>query len=395
MNIFVTGAGIISAIGGNYQQNLDSLLNGVSGVAPLQYLKTMYSNMPSGEIKMDNAQLAQLAGIKADSTLVRTPLLGIIAAREAVNNAGISNYESKAFVSGTTVGGMDVMEQNYDDFTHNTSKNHLLYPHDIGDSSEYIADHLGGFSFVTSISTACSSGANAIILGAELIKSGRYDIVVAGGAESLSLYHFNGFNTLKVLDNKPCRPFDESRAGLNLGEGAGYIVLESEKSVKKRGVKPLCILSGYANTCDAFHQTATSDNGEGPYLAMRGALQLAALNPHEITYINAHGTATPNNDLTESVAIKRVFGEKLPLISSTKGFTGHTTSAAGGVEAVFAVMCINHGFCPPNLNFAAPIPETGIIPVTKTIKTNITHVMSNSFGFGGNDTSLIFSKLNN
>ncbi|MCQ2974073.1 MAG: beta-ketoacyl-[acyl-carrier-protein] synthase family protein [Bacteroidales bacterium] len=396
MNITITGIGTISAIGNNCEETLLSLKNCKTGISKLEILKTIHNELPAGEVKLNYDQLAQLAQISDNETKVRTPLLGLIATREALKSAKLENTNDLriAFISGTTVGGMDRMEQFYDDFTHNDTKNSFLYPHDIGDSSEFIADHIGIFSYVTSISTACSSGANAIILGAELIKNDRFDIVVAGGCESLSVYHFNGFNSLKILDNEICRPFDESRAGLNLGEGAGYVVLESDKIAKKRGIKPICKLSGYGNSCDAYHQTATSENGEGPYLAMKEALKISQLKPQEISYINCHGTGTPNNDLTESIAIKRLFGENIPPFSSTKAYTGHTTSASGGVEAVISILCIQKGFIPPNLNFKTPIETTGLKPITEFKNAEIKHVMTNSFGFGGNDSSLIFSNLN-
>ncbi|MCQ2249914.1 MAG: beta-ketoacyl-[acyl-carrier-protein] synthase family protein [Bacteroidales bacterium] len=396
MKVFVTGIGTINAIGDNADQTFAGLKRGESGISTLRYLKTMHTDLPCGEIKMSYEQLADFAQVNRNSPLVRTPLMGLVAAREAVNSARLSKTTggNMAFISGTTVGGMDRMEQFYDDFVNNDSKNRYLYPHDIGDSTQYIADKLGLFSFATSISTACSSGANAIIFGAELIKSGRYDIVVAGGCESLSSYHFNGFNSLMILDKQLCRPFDDSRSGLNLGEGAGYIVLESEISAKRRRAEILCELTGYGNACDAFHQTATSENGEGPYLAMTKALEMAELKPCEIDYVNAHGTGTPNNDLTESVALKRVFGaNSVPDFSSTKAFTGHTTSAAGGVEAVISVMCLMNDFLPKSLNFSNPIPETGLIPLTENKEKFLRSVMTNSFGFGGNDSSLIFSRL--
>ncbi len=396
MRVFVTGIGTINAIGDNADRTLASLKRGVSGVSKLQFLKTMHTDLPCGEIKMSYEQLADFAQVNRNSPLVRTPLMGLIAAREAVQNARLDKNcgASMALISGTTVGGMDRMEQFYDDFVNNDSQNRYLYPHDIGDSTQYIADKLGLFSFATSISTACSSGANAIIFGAELIKSGRYDIVVAGGCESLSSYHFNGFNSLMILDNQLCRPFDDSRSGLNLGEGAGYVVLESELSVNRRRINALCELVGYGNACDAFHQTATSENGEGPYRAMTKALEMANLQPNEIDYVNAHGTGTPNNDLTESVALKRVFGDNsVPDFSSTKAFTGHTTSAAGGVEAVISALCLMNDFMPMSLNFNTPIPETGLRPLMENKQKCLWYVMTNSFGFGGNDSSLIFSRL--
>jgi 3-oxoacyl-[acyl-carrier-protein] synthase-1 len=395
MKIFVTGIGAISAIGNNCNEIFHSLKNGISGISKLEFLKTIHSEFPCGEIKMDYNQLADFAGFDNQKTLVRTPLLGLVAVKEALNSAKLySKSDLKiAFVSGTTVGGMDRMEQFYDDFVNNDSKNFYLYPHDIGDSTEFIAENIGLFSSVMSISTACSSGANSLIIGAELIKSGRFDIVVAGGAESLSLYHFNGFNSLKILSAEMCRPFDNFRSGLNLGEGAGYLVLESEKAVTQRNAKPLCLLQGYANTCDAYHQTATSENGDGPFLAMQKALELGGLKPSDIDYINCHGTATPNNDLTEGRAMKRIFGENMPDFSSTKAFTGHTTSASGGLESVISVMCLVNDFLPINLNFHDPIPELNISPLTENKTKVLHHVMNNSFGFGGNDSSLIFSKI--
>ena len=197
-----------------------------------------------------------------------------------------------------------------------------------------------------------------------------------------------------ILDHEPCKPFDKNRNGLNLGEGAAYLVIETAESARKRGATPLCELSGYANACDAFHQTATSPEGEGPFLAMTGALSKAGLKPADIDYINAHGTGTGNNDLCESVAIKRVFGDHVPPFSSTKSFTGHTTSAAGAVEAVISILSLTNGFIPANLNFSSAIEESGLTPVTKGLSdVDLRHVMSNSFGFGGNDSSCIFSKI--
>ena len=197
-----------------------------------------------------------------------------------------------------------------------------------------------------------------------------------------------------IIDKQPCRPFDRQRAGLNLGEGAAFVVLESEQSMRARGVEPLCQLSGYANTCDAFHQTATSANGQGPYLAMKSALQMANLQPSDIDYINAHGTGTPNNDISEGIAIERVFGQQVPHTSSTKPFTGHTTSAAGSVEAVISILALQHRFVPANLNLKQPIEELHFTPVSQTLRDiDLHHVLSNSFGFGGNDSAYILSKV--
>src|SRR5690606_12848237 len=176
----------------------------------------------------------------------------------------------------------------------------------------------------------------AIMYAARLIKQGQIDFAVAGEADALSAFTLNGFNSLMILDNEPCRPFDDTRKGLNLGEGAGYLVLVSEEIAQKLAQKPNIILSGYANANDAYHQTASSADGRGNFGAMQGALQMAKLEPKEIDYINLHGTGTSNNDSSEGIAIARLFGDHIPAVSSTKTYTGHTLGACAGVEAVYS-----------------------------------------------------------
>jgi 3-oxoacyl-[acyl-carrier-protein] synthase-1 len=216
---------------------------------------------------------------------------------------------------------------------------------------------------------------------------------VAGGADALSLFTINGFNSLMILSDEFCRPFDGRRKGLNLGEGAGYVVLESEKSLMKSGKEPLAELTGYGNACDAFHQTASSADGQGACLAMTKALETAGLAPSDVDYINVHGTGTVNNDLSEGTAIARIFGKDVPPFSSTKAYTGHTLAAAGGIEAVFSVLALQHKVVFPNLHFGEPMPELRMQPVTQWgTGKQLKHVLSNSFGFGGNNSSLLFSK---
>ena len=212
------------------------------------------------------------------------------------------------------------------------------------------------------------------------------DYVVAGGTDALCRFTLNGFNSLSILDRERCRPFDATRAGLNLGEGAGYLVLTHERP----GMRTYCRLTGYANANDAYHQTASSQTGEGAYRAMAGALAQSGLRC--VDYINVHGTATPNNDLTEGTALRRLFGGQVPPFSSTKGYTGHALAAAGGIEAVLAVLAITHGLRYGNPGFAEPIPELGLRPVARTQEADVRSVLSNSFGFGGNCCSLIFAK---
>ena len=286
---------------------------------------------------------------------------------------------------------MDHSERYFAEMVNSGGHLEYLLDHSCGDCTRQIAEHFGCFSDYTTISTACSSAANALILGANMLKAGEADIVVAGGTEALSLFHLNGFNSLMILDKDHCRPFDEQRAGLNLGEGAAYVVMESEEHARQRQIPIHAYLTGYGNACDAFHQTASSDNGEGAYLAMCEALGMAGLEPSDIDYVNAHGTGTPNNDQSESVALQRVFGNDLPPVSSTKGFTGHTTSASGSIETVICLLAMHHGFIPANLGWQHPM-TSGIVPSLGAEGCSLRHVLCNSFGFGGNDSSLLFSR---
>ena len=393
--IIITGMGMVSALGAGVDKTLYALQNQISGVGAVRYLKTIHRNYPVGELKYSDDELRAMLHIPQSQITTRTVLLGMAALQEALEHAQLHDRKNLriAFISGTTVGGMEKSEQYYIDFLENDTQNAYIAAHDCGACTEMIADRFGGFSLVSTISTACSSAANAIIFGADLIRQGRADIAIAGGSECLTRFHLNGFKTLMILDERPCRPFDRSRAGLNLGEGAAYIVLESAQSAHKRGVTPLCRLSGYANTCDAYHQTASSPDGEGAWLAMKKALENARLTPCQIDYINAHGTGTGNNDISEGTAIMRLFGDKIPPVSSTKMYTGHTTSAAGSVEAVISILSLLNDFTPANLNFQNRIEELSFEPVHgQCTKRTLRHVLNNSFGFGGNDTSHIFSK---
>jgi 3-oxoacyl-[acyl-carrier-protein] synthase-1 len=394
--VFVTGLGILSSIGRNLPETLDSLLASRSGIGHLRHLETPLAHeFPFAEVRFSNNQLMEMAGLSPQEGYTRNALLGIIAAREAFHHAGLekSGTGKTGFISATTVGGMDMCEKYYTDFLTNDSRNIYIDVYDCADSTEKIADLLGIRDFITTLSTACSSAANAILLGARMIRTGQLDRVVAGGTESLTVFHINGFNALKILDKVPCRPFDAQRNGITLGEGAAYLVLESEESIRG-GSRPLFAeLTGYGNSCEAFHQTASSPDGTGAFLAMEKALRMSGLEPSGIHYINAHGTGTDNNDIAEGLAIERLFGHRIPPVSSTKPFTGHMTSAAGSAEAILSILCMEHRFLLPNLNFSTPMPELRFAPVTELCRNSeVEAVMSNSFGFGGNDTSLIFTR---
>jgi len=287
---------------------------------------------------------------------------------------------------------MSVTEKYYLDYLSNDSRNAWVESNACSDSTAQIARYLGISDYVSTINTACSSSANAIMAATRLIRAGKLDRAVAGGTDALSMFTLDGFNTLMIYDKDLCKPFDDRRFGMNLGEGAAYVVLEGEDVIGDR--VPLAEVSGYGNSTDAFHQTALSPEGVGAYQSMKEALERSGLKPEDIGYINAHGTATLNNDLSEGMAIQKLFGEKMPPVSSTKAFTGHLLGACGAAEAVFSVLSLQHNLAWPNLNFGVQMKELSFSPCPLVpLSSGYRHVMSNSFGFGGNNTSLIFSKV--
>ncbi|WMI69477.1 beta-ketoacyl-[acyl-carrier-protein] synthase family protein [Mangrovimonas sp. YM274] len=394
--VAITGMGIVSAIGNNVAENYQSLILGNKGISRISKIETIHrDDIMVGEIAATNQELITQLGLSPENNYSRTALLGGVAAKQAVDSAGIfdiSQYKT-GLVSATSVGGMDMTEKYYYEYPNNQAVQKYIHGHHAGDSTQKIAEQLGiEKGLVTTISTACSSAANAIMFGARLIKSGQLDRVVVGGADCLSKFTINGFKTLMILSDTYNTPFDEHRKGLNLGEAAAFLVLESDAVVEAENKPVLAYVKGYGNANDAFHQTASSDFGDGATLAMEKALQVAGLEPKDIDYINAHGTSTGNNDLSEGRAIIRVFGDAVPEFSSTKAFTGHTLAAAGAIEAVYSILALQHNEIFPNLNYKTPMEAFHIQPEA-TLKSKELHtVMSNSFGFGGNCSTVIFSK---
>ncbi len=392
MTIYVTGLGVVSAIGCGVEENIDALRHYRHGLGKVSLFETSL-DVPVGEVKLDNETLAETLSLNRHFPYSRTFLLGLLAAREACRDAGIEiGMKRTGFISGTSVGGMDRSEVFYESFRNAPEQGdiRLTASHDCADSTLRMAQLLGITGLTTTISTACSSAANAILLGARLINSGRLDTVIAGGTDALCRFTLNGFNSLKILDKELCRPYDNSRAGLNLGEGAGYIVLQNEKAMRRQ---PYCRLTGYANTNDAFHQTGSSPEGNGAFRAMNEAITMAGITPDEVSYINVHGTGTPLNDLSESRAMLRLFKNHVPPFASVKGYIGHALGGSEGIEAVYSALCVARGIVLPNLRFTTPIEETMLTPVVRYSEGNpIRHVLSNAFGFGGNETSLLFSQ---
>jgi 3-oxoacyl-(acyl-carrier-protein) synthase len=392
--IVITGMGLISAIGDSVNENRDSLMNERSGIDHIRFYQTAYAGkLPTAEVKISTEDLNKKLFPEFNPSITRTSLLALHAAAEAINDSGLSPEElsspDTALVGATTVGGMCLTDEIYHDARAKNNGTPYLSSYDYASVTMAIQEHYGMMGEVGTINTACSSSANAIIYGARLIRHGFAKRAIVGGAESLAKFTINGFNALNILSSKPCAPFDRDRSGLNLGEGAAFLILEKEEDLN--GKKTYAALTGFGNKNDAYHPSSNSPNGDGPFFSMKEALENGGLSAELISYINAHGTGTENNDETESRAMMRLF-EKVPPFSSTKSYTGHTLGAAGAVEAVYAILNLVHQEVYPSLSFMNPIAETGLVPVRNFGKQEINHVMSNSFGFGGNCSTLIFSK---
>jgi len=396
-SVFITGMGIVSALGIGTASQREKLAAGVSGLGPAAFLNSIHkTEFPFGEVPFSTEELFSKLSDHSKLQQSRLQALGALALEEcftggAQQPAGIR----QGLINATTVGGMTDIEDRYFELI----KPELIEPDmswaaglDCATGTEHLARQFNLTDFVTTISTACSSSANAIQLGARLLQQGVLDRVVCGGVDSLTRFTVNGFNSLKNLDRNACKPFDSNRNGLNLGEGAAYLLLESERSIEKTGNKPLAVLSGYANFNEAFHPTAPSPEGLGAYEAMKRTLEKAGISPASVSFINAHGTATLNNDEAESMAIHRLFGETVPPFASTKVYTGHTLAASGAIEAVFSLLSLQHQEIYPALNFETPIEATGLIPCQTYQELQVEHILSNSFGFGGNNASLLFSR---
>ena len=392
--VLVTGMGVISAIGNNSEDNLTHLRNGDTGIGKTNYLESNYAQTHLfGEVKMSTSSLKENLKMTKKG-LTRTDLLAFTALEEAIKASGLTpneiSSEKTAFISASTIGGMCLTEQLYKDAYSNSDTTEYAESYSGNAHALRIAEVYKLSGVVDVINTACSSSLNAIMMGARLIKSGRANRAIVGGSDALGKFTINGFNSLQILSKAPCKPFDEERVGLTLGEGAAYLILESEDVI---GEKEKCAeISGFGNSNDAFHPSSISDEAFGVVAAMTKALKSASLKPQDIDYINAHGTATGNNDSSELYGIKKTF-ENFPPFNSTKSYTGHTLAAAGVIETVFSILSIHNQELYPSLNFEKPIQpfnQTPIISYQSQQKINF--AMTNSFGFAGNCSSLIIGK---
>lgn len=389
--------GVISAIGNSVAENHQALKKATCGVKKeLDLFPSKYAGiLPFGQVQLSSESLQKKLQI-TEPGVTRTTMLAMHAFNEAVADAGFSlsdlQTSDTALIGANTVGGMCLTDELYNDanLKEPGSGSEYLRSYDGASICLYLQKHFKMNGIINTINTACSSSANAIMYGAMLIKNGYAKKAIVGGTDSLAKFTINGFNALHILSPDNCTPFDEGRQGLNLGEGAAFLVLEKEEDINGR--KIYAELTGYCNANDAYHPSSLSDGGDGPYLAMQGALQAAKLLPDQINFINAHGTGTQNNDEVESRAMMRLF-DTPPAFASTKANVGHTLGAAGAIEAVYSILSLLHQEVYPNLHFKNAISATGLLPVQAYKKMPVNHVMSNSFGFGGNCSSLVFSKV--
>ena len=393
----VTGLGMISAIGNNVRENHDSLRSGRSGIGRVAWFESLYaSSLPFGEVKLSNDELKKSQHLETATGYTRTCLLADKAFAEAIADAQLTSGQlsslDTALISASTVGGMCLTDQLYEDANHKSEGSEYLESYGCSAHTLKLVKRYRIKGFTDTINTACSSSANAIMLGARLIRSGRVKRVIVGGVDSLAKYTVNGFNALKILSETPCKPFDVHRDGLNLGEAAAYLVLESEELAA--GKKVYAEVAGFGNANDAHHPSAMSDEATGAIRCMREAIGSAGIEVSQIGYVNAHGTGTQNNDQVEFFGMGELF-EKMPPYSSTKSFTGHTLGAAGAVEAIYSILAIVHSELFPGLNVHEPIGGPTSAPVAEWRSDYPLHyVLSNSFGFGGNCTSLVFASVN-
>jgi len=381
--VVITGVGIVSALGSGASAQLEALKAGRSGLRPLSLFSLQgLPPLPVGEVD---------ASVLGD-TGPRTPGLALVAARQALQGAALEG--AGVLAVGTTTGGIPESERHY--FQHRGQEGaddrELLRHHAAGTVADVLASELGLTAERHTFSTACSSSANAIGYGAARVERGAPWALV-GGVDALSRLTYAGFHSLKLLSSTACRPFGHGRTGLSLGEGAAFLLLESEERARKRGARILGYVAGWGCTADAYHITAPHPEGLGAIAAMRAALEDAGLSPKDVDYVNAHGTATPANDRAESFALGTVFGGEVPLTSSTKGATGHTLGAAGAIEAVYCVLALQAGFAPASIGLTEPDPELRVRHVPAGgVEGPLKVALSNSFGFGGNNTALVITR---
>lgn len=407
--VVVTGLGCISPVGNTVAETWKSLLAGRSGAGPITLFDaSRHKTRFAAEVKGFDA--VSMFGNREARKMDRFTQFATAATLEALENAGLkiddANRDRVGVVIGTGIGGIGTIMEQAEVLRERGPEriSPFLVPMMISDSAAgMLAIRVGARGPNMALATACASGNNAIGEAMEMIRRGSADAMIAGASEGalvpLAMAGMNVMGALSTRNDDPqsaSRPFDRDRDGFLMGEGAGILVLESLDHAQARGAAILCEISGYGTSDDAYHISAPAENGAGAAISMRLALEDAGLQLTDIDYINAHGTSTPLNDKSETAAIKTVFGGqayKIP-ISSTKSMTGHLLGASGAVEAVFSILAMREGIIPPTINYQTPDPECDLDYVpNQPRKAEIRHAMSNSFGFGGHNATLVFSQF--
>ena len=407
--VVVTGLGCVSPVGNNVTETWQALLAGRSGSAPITaFDASAHKTKFAAEVK--GFDPAALFGSKDARKMDRFTQLATAATLEALAQSGLtiteSNRDRVGILIGSGIGGILTLVEQYEVMRQRGPDrvSPFLIPMMISDGAAgNIAIRIGARGPNMSLATACASGTNALGEAAEMIRRNAADVMIAGASEAaISAIAMAGMNVMTALSTRnddpqtASRPFDKDRDGFVMGEGAGILILESLESAQARGANILCEFSGYGTTDDAHHISAPAEDGAGAANSMRLALQDAGLSLTDIDYINAHGTSTPMNDKSETSAIKTVFGEqayKIP-VSSTKSMTGHLLGASGALEAVISSMTILDNILPPTINYSTPDPicDLDYVP-NQARKAEPRHVMSNSFGFGGHNATLVLSRF--
>lgn len=397
MRIWVTGIGVVSPLGRGAAATMDRLVAGDRAFGPIS-LFSIEGSRSRIAAEVAGLRAAEVAPPGEEEGWSRTDAMAVLAVREALGQARLDPREGPVdLIAGGTTAGMfeteDLLAWLSRDPSAITPLKKML-SHPLSATADHVREAVGPFRMVRSICSACSSGANAILLAAAWLRAGRSTRVVAGGADGLCRLTYTGFGALAALDPNPCRPFDKRRAGLNLGEGAGFLVLETEAAARARGAEPIVELSGWAVGAEAHHITNPEKEGRTAARVMADALRRAGLTPADIDYVNAHGTATPLNDAMETAALHACLGrevERVP-VSSSKGQIGHTLGAAGAIEAAITALSIARGVMPPTMGLEEVDPSCRLEHVTAARRGPVRAAMSNSFGFGGTDSVLVFTE---
>ncbi len=400
--VVITGIGMVSALGNSKDAFWEGISQGRCGIGPVTLFDVSgYRTQLGAQVR--DLEPTEYLPRKSVRRMSRCDQIGFIAAFEALKDSDLPwaevDRERFGIIIGGGAGGIGSAESFYEDYYRKgpTFAHPLqVFPTPPNMVTDWICREYGLQGPRSTVVTACSSSATSIGYAADLIRYGRADLMLAGGCDALCQLTFSGFNSLRALDEGPCRPFDANRKGISLGEGAALLVLEEAERALARGAKIYGEFAGYGISCDAHHMTAPDSKGEGAVRAMRAALADAGLSPEEVDYINAHGTGTQYNDLVETLAIKTIFGEgayRLP-VSSTKSMVGHCLGAAGGIEAAATLLAIHYQMIPPTIHYENLDPQCDLDYVpNEPRRMKIQVALSNSFAFGGNNTAVVLKRF--